>query len=95
MVDSLLQFTLTHLARLIIGLRPVLPTICLVLTWTIIAIAVFNLVAMIKEGAQSVRKMHRIPCANCRYSTNDYRLKCSVHPTDAFSESAINCLDFE
>jgi len=94
-IDSLLQFTFTNLARLIINLRPALPTICLVLAWTITAIVIVNLVAMFKQGTARIRQMHRIPCANCRYSTNDYRLKCSVHPTEAFSENAINCLDFE
>ncbi len=95
MVDSILQFTFIHLARLIVGLRPILPTICLVLAWAIVGMVIFSAIAMIRQGAANVRQMHRIPCANCRYSTRDYRLKCSVRPTDAFSENAINCLDFE
>ncbi|WP_348251226.1 hypothetical protein [Leptolyngbya subtilissima] len=39
--------------------------------------------------------MHKIPCAECRYFTNDHRLKCPIHPKIALSESAIDCPDFE
>lgn len=95
MVDSLLQFIFTNLARLIVSVRPALPTICFVLAWAITAAVVVGLVAMAKEGAAKVRQMHRIPCSSCRYATRDYRLKCSVHPVEAFSEAAISCLDFE
>lgn len=54
-----------------------------------------SIVAMLKDGVANVRRMHRIPCANCRYATSDHRLKCSVHPSVAFSEAAISCQDFE
>jgi hypothetical protein len=29
------------------------------------------------------------------FFTNDYRLKCTVHPVKACTEEAINCSDFE
>jgi hypothetical protein len=41
------------------------------------------------------KTMHQIPCARCRYFTNDYRLKCSVHPQIANTEGAINCRDYQ
>jgi len=56
---------------------------------------IVSIVTTFKDGIANIRQMHRIPCANCRYSTSDYRLKCSVHPTVAFSEDAIGCRDFE
>jgi hypothetical protein len=40
------------------------------------------------------RRMHVIPCTNCRYFTNDYRLKCPVQPTIANTEQAIQCSDY-
>ncbi|MDJ0580351.1 hypothetical protein [Crocosphaera sp.] len=38
--------------------------------------------------------MHKIPCSNCQYFTNDYRLKCPVNPFQASTEAAINCQDY-
>jgi hypothetical protein len=81
-------------AKLIVAIRPIVPAICFAVTWLFIASLVFSLVAMVKQGAANIRQMHKIPCAGCRYATQNYRLKCSVHPTDAFSEQAINCTDF-
>jgi RNA polymerase subunit RPABC4/transcription elongation factor Spt4 len=40
------------------------------------------------------KTMHQIPCARCRYFTNDHRLKCPVHPQIANTEGAINCRDY-
>lgn len=42
-----------------------------------------------------VKKMHQIPCTNCTYFTENYCLKCTIHPTKALSEDAIYCRDFE
>ncbi|MDJ0571308.1 MAG: hypothetical protein QNJ53_19965 [Pleurocapsa sp. MO_192.B19] len=39
------------------------------------------------------RKMHQIPCTKCRFFTGDYRLKCTVNPSIANTEEAINCPD--
>ncbi len=41
------------------------------------------------------RQMHRIPCADCQFFTKDYHLKCTVHPSSALTEDAINCPDFQ
>ncbi len=95
MTDSVLQFVFTQLAKFIVGIQPFLPVICLVLAWAITAMVILNIAAAVKQGAQNIRQMHRIPCAKCRYATRDYHLKCSVHPREAFSEEAISCLDFE
>ncbi len=93
-MSYLTQSAFIFLARLVVWLRPALPIICAVLAWGIVAMLVLNLVAMVRQGLTSVREMHRIPCANCCYATENYRLKCSVRPVEAFSEQAINCQDF-
>lgn len=49
---------------------------------------------MILVGFGKAREMHRIPCADCQYFTGDYTLKCTVHPSTALSEDAINCPDY-
>mgnify|MGYP001796907511 CR=1 FL=1 len=55
----------------------------------------FSVVRAFKEGAKQAQKLHRIPCYKCDFFTNNYRLKCAVHPTLACSEEALGCIDFE
>lgn len=64
--------------------------------WLLLMI-LFSLSAIraIKEGAEQVKKLHRIPCYKCDFFTKDYRLKCTVHPSKACSEEALGCIDFE
>ena len=95
LLDHLLQLTFVLLAKFIVWLRPYLSTLCFIATWAMVAMLVVSLFTMITDGLANIRQMHRVPCANCRYSTSDYRLKCSVHPSAAFSEEAIGCADFE
>ncbi|MGB3300742.1 MAG: hypothetical protein WBA76_20955 [Phormidesmis sp.] len=89
-----MEFAFVLLAKLIVWIRPALPIICAALAWTITAMLILNVVAMVRQGLANVQKMHRIPCANCLYATDSYRLKCSVRPVEAFSEQAISCQDF-
>ena len=49
----------------------------------------------LKKGINYLKMLHQIPCHGCEYFTNDYRLKCTVHPIKACSEEAIACIDFE
>ncbi len=55
----------------------------------------FTVVRAFKKGAEQLKKLHQIPCYKCDFFTNDYRLKCTVHPTIACSEEALGCTDFE
>lgn len=47
------------------------------------------------RGQTTLQRLHRIPCHRCTFFTDDYRLKCTVHPHKALSEEAIDCLDYE
>jgi hypothetical protein len=47
------------------------------------------------EGIHYLQHVHEIPCDRCAFCTGDYRLKCAVHPSKAFTETAIHCLDYE
>lgn len=95
MVDQALQLIFVLIAKFIVQIRPLLPVICIVMAWGFTALLLWNLVVTVRRSVESVRKLHSIPCAGCRYATCDYRLKCSVHPIEAFSEQAISCQDFE
>ena len=57
------------------------------LTWKIVRLS--------KEAIVHLKKIHRIPCADCTFFTGEYYLKCPLHPMTALSEEAISCQDFE
>jgi len=48
-----------------------------------------------RDTVAQTRQMHRIPCAGCQFFTSDYHLKCTVHPSLALTEDAIDCMDYE
>ncbi len=94
-MDQLLQLMFVLLAKYIVWIRPFLPAICFALVWGGLALATYSLFTGLRKGIENVRQLHRIPCSGCQYATGSYHLKCSVHPSVAFSEQAITCLDFE
>lgn len=65
-----------------------------VCAWSLIVLTIFSLWQTLQAGIKHVQKLHQIPCANCEYFTNDYRLKCTVNPIQACTEEAICCRDF-
>ncbi|MGC9502853.1 hypothetical protein [Baaleninema sp.] len=75
-------------------LQPYLVPICFVCAWAIVLAIVGNTVAAVRSSVRRAQEMHRIPCTDCVFFTNDYRLKCPVHPKTALSEGAIDCPDY-
>jgi hypothetical protein len=65
-----------------------------ILTWGCIFLFGWSIWLTIKEAANQASKMHQVPCSNCKFFTNDYTLKCAVHPAIALTEAAIHCPDF-
>jgi hypothetical protein len=82
-------------AWLVLMVQSVLVPVCFIFAWGLMGFTAWNLVAATRDVMDRASAMHKIPCANCRYFTNDYRLKCPIHPRSALSESAIDCTDFE
>ena len=63
--------------------------------WTIIFSCIFwRLIEISQQAVKHLQRLHQIPFDKCIYSTGDYRLKCTVNPMVAMSESAIGCRDF-
>ncbi|HCF28851.1 MAG TPA: hypothetical protein DEV81_16990 [Cyanobacteria bacterium UBA11049] len=77
-----------------IQIQPVLTPVCFVITWTLIALFFWNIWEAARQGINNVKRMHQIPCSKCEYFTDDYILKCTVHPHSACTEEAIGCTDF-
>ena len=82
------------LIQIIDILQPLLITICFVMAWSIIALLLVNLWTATKDTVEIAQKMHQIPCPNCQFFTNNYRLKCTVNPYTASTEAAIGCKDY-
>ena len=76
-------------------IHSLLVPICFSSAWIIVALTGWSVLAAMRDGLKNVEQLHKIPCADCRFFTGDYHLKCTVHPDSALSEDAINCIDFE
>lgn len=81
--------------RLMQAIEPFLVPICFISAWVLIASVAWTLGRAMREGLAQAKQMHQIPCAHCQFFTNDYRLKCTVHPQYANSERAIDCRDYK
>ncbi|MCY7337131.1 MAG: hypothetical protein LH613_13120 [Chamaesiphon sp.] len=49
----------------------------------------------VKKDWQHLRRLHQIPCDRCVFFTGEYNLKCTVHPSKALKEEAIDCMDYQ
>ncbi|MGK7918653.1 MAG: hypothetical protein AB4080_01410 [Trichodesmium sp.] len=85
MIDLLTEEIMQSLARIVF----MTGILCII----IIALRQFFLT--FKSGINYVKRLHQIPCSRCTFFTGDYRLKCTVHPYSALTETAINCSDYE
>lgn len=79
---------------LVHAIQSLLVPICSAAAWTFTLLVVWSTWAVIRDTAKQAAGMHRIPCANCQFFTGDYHLKCTVLPSIAMSEAAINCPDY-
>lgn len=61
--------------------------------WAIVGYGTFSIINFVRKGIANVQRLHEIPCARCQYFTHNYSLKCTVHPYEALTESAIGCKD--
>jgi hypothetical protein len=69
--------------------------VCCFSAWLLIFTSVWKVWKTTKTGWSHLKKLHSIPCANCQFFTGDYRLKCTVNPMDALTESALDCRDYQ
>jgi hypothetical protein len=63
--------------------------------WGFLFLLCRSLWSFVQDLVRQTERMHRIPCAECQFFTENYHLKCPVHPKTALSEFAINCPDFQ
>ena len=80
---------------LVNAIRPFLVPICFVCAWSLVILAAWSMWSAAKDGIATAQQMHQIPCSGCQYFTDDYRLKCTVNPSIANTEEAIECMDYQ
>lgn len=80
---------------LVQAIQPFLVPVCFFCAWMLILLLFWSFWATMRDGYARAKRMHEIPCNGCQFFTNDYRLKCTVHPQIANSEAAINCRDYQ
>jgi hypothetical protein len=77
------------------GIQKFLVPICFVTAWGMIILVAWSLWSAARDGVKTAKQMHQIPCSGCQFFTADYRLKCTVHPSVANTEEAIDCIDYQ
>ncbi|MBD2101584.1 hypothetical protein [Leptolyngbya sp. FACHB-261] len=75
-------------------LAPLQVPICFCFVWGLILMLFWNAGTGIRAGIETLKRLHQIPCVGCEFFTGDYHLKCTVRPSTALSEEAIDCPDF-
>ncbi|MCF4968012.1 hypothetical protein [Nostoc sp. CMAA1605] len=83
------------ISLLIKSIQPFLVPICFSGAWLIISLVLWSLWTATRDGLKTAQRMHQIPCPGCQFFTDNYRLKCTVHPSIANTEEAIECTDFQ
>ncbi|HLO85145.1 MAG TPA: hypothetical protein VK203_09060 [Nostocaceae cyanobacterium] len=77
------------------GIEPFIVPICFITAWGVMILVAWSLWTTARDSVKTAQQMHKIPCPNCQFFTNNYRLKCTVHPSTANTEEAINCCDYQ
>lgn len=75
-------------------LRPLFGWLGFLCAWALIGLVVWSLASSLRATWRAASQMHRVPCSDCQFFTNDYRLKCTVRPQVANTEAAIGCGDY-
>lgn len=75
-------------------LKPVMLPLRFVGACSVLSYMVWSLANLVMDIIAEAKKMHQIPCTKCRFFTGDYHLKCTVNPSIANTEQAIDCSDY-
>ena len=62
--------------------------------WVLLGLLIVSGIRIIRNVVKNGQEMRKIPCTDCQYFTNDYRLKCTIQPNIANTQLAVDCPDF-
>jgi len=77
------------------AVSPIAKSVFIVCIWLVLLRLLGSLWNDFQQGRAHLQRLHQIPCGGCAFFTGEYHLKCTLHPSNALTESAINCLDYE
>ncbi len=80
---------------LVHAIQPFLVPICFICAWALVILVGWSMWTAARDSVKTAQQMHQIPCSGCQYFTDDYRLKCTVNPSMANTEEAIECMDYQ
>lgn len=61
---------------------------------TLVVVELSTVKAVLRHTFWTKRSSKKIPCTKCRYFSDNFYLKCTVHPMDVLTERAIECRDY-
>lgn len=82
------------LDSLLSPLKPLLIPLCFICAWGFTLALIWTMISAVYATIKRSQTMHKIPCADCQFFTNDHRLKCTINPFIANTEEAISCADY-
>ena len=86
----MLQFT----NYLVESREPVVHSLGFLFACLLLLICAWSVLGVFIDAIARAKRMHQIPCTQCRFFTNNYRLKCTVNPYIANTEEAIGCSEY-
>ena len=70
------------------------PIYFLVFTGSLIFLRLSKSYRAARNQITTLKRLNQVPCSNCRFYTGNHYLLCTVHPSTALKEEAINCPDY-
>lgn len=67
--------------------------ISFVIFW-IIGIFIYACVPKGRQHFSSFKPSLKVPCYRCRYFSNNFYLKCALHPETAMTKQSVDCRDY-
>jgi hypothetical protein len=77
------------------SIQPFMIPICAAFAWISTFLLAWHAIASLIQGIARVKRLHQIPCSHCKFFSGEYHLKCTIRPSTALSEDAINCMDYQ
>ena len=86
------MFQLTN--YLVEAIEPLVNSLSFLFACLLLFICAWSVLGALIDAIARAKRMHQIPCTQCRFFTNNYRLKCTVNPYIANTEEAIECSEY-
>ncbi|WP_414527766.1 hypothetical protein [Nodularia chucula] len=72
-----------------------LSPIVLLLSWVFFFLILQKIRNLLDEKMVfTIKSLHKVPCKNCRFYSNNHYLKCAVQPSIVMSEEAKDCSEY-